>query len=116
MPAKTNTERIQETWDLLNRHISATAHKFDGVTTRLSAFSKKLDETDSQLQIALQKIAVLEQQLIHAEAQLQSVSPARVAVLEQRITQLEKHSDRGWQIWLAILAGFIGMLVAILKH
>jgi len=35
--------------------------------------------------------------------------------LEERIKSLEKHSDRTWQVWLALGAAITALLVAFLK-
>jgi hypothetical protein len=39
----------------------------------------------------------------------------RIAVLEQRCAALEKHSDRSWQVWLALLGALVALLIAIFK-
>jgi len=39
----------------------------------------------------------------------------RVAVLEQRCNSLKEHSDRNWQVWLALLAALFALIVAFLK-
>lgn len=40
---------------------------------------------------------------------------ARLAVVEQRRTALEKTGDRTWQVWLALLAAAISLIVSLLK-
>jgi hypothetical protein len=40
---------------------------------------------------------------------------AKNAALEEKTRHLEKLSDRTWQVWLALLVAFLGLIVAYLK-
>ncbi len=38
-----------------------------------------------------------------------------LAKLEQRCAALEKHTDRTWQVWLALIAAGVAVIVSLVK-
>lgn len=40
---------------------------------------------------------------------------SKVATIEERSRALEKLSDRGWQVWLALVGAGLALLVALLR-
>ncbi len=94
MAAKTNTERIQEIGEKV---------------IQLAAYQEILGETLRREMDRLQADQ-------RATTDLQNNASARIAVLEQRCSQLEKNADesdrRRWQVWLA----FLGCLLTLIIH
>ncbi len=93
MPPQTNTDRINE----LSTHLTTLG-------VQLNERSQVFQEAD---RVQSADIKALEKQ---TEALLQ-----RTSAMEQRCSALEKHSDRSWQIWLALLAAGLALLVSIVK-
>lgn len=48
-------------------------------------------------------------------ADRQAATEAKNAALEQRLAAGEKHDDRTWQAWLALIGAGVAVLVALLK-
>jgi hypothetical protein len=94
----TNTERIQELNDRLISFVATT-------TTELNHLVLSMQKIESQVQTLTQTTNSLQTGL---------------AVVEQRCSQLdkavEKIETRRWQLWLAIISGFVALGVALLKR
>lgn len=84
--AKTNTEKIEELSTLVTRELPIINYQL------------------GELQRTVQRLA----------DQVNDLN-RRLATVEQRCTTLEKHSDRTWQVWLALLVAGVGLLVSLLK-
>ena len=115
MPGKTNTEKIDELSRQVASHFPVAEMLFKDLRRDIDALTRRLDEGASLLQSSLLKIAALEQRIVHLEQRALEFAPSRIAVVEQRCAQLEKQSDRRWQVWLAILGSVLALLIALLR-
>lgn len=115
MAGKTNTERIQELSDKIAAHMPYTELKLQDLRREIDSLAGKFTDSASDLQSARRTIAVLEQRIEHLEQRAQEAPSSRIAVVEQRCAQIEKQSDRRWQVWLAILGSFLALLIAVLR-
>lgn len=89
--AKSPSERIND----LTHH----------VTGQFPVFQHRLNELQTQVEALGERLRSLELS-----------ASQRIASVEERTRQLEKLSDRGWQVWLALIAAGLALLVAFLKH
>ncbi|HET6572681.1 MAG TPA: hypothetical protein VFG68_03690 [Fimbriiglobus sp.] len=91
--AKTNTEKIEE----LSARI---AEPFPLINYQLGELKKDIEE-----------LKQLAQKLTDSTHE----TNRRLAAVEQRSSALEKHSDRTWQVWLALLGALLALAVAFFK-
>jgi predicted nuclease with TOPRIM domain len=91
--AKTNTEKIEELSTLVSGQLPLLKHQME-----------EARRENSELKQSVQRLT----------DQVNDLN-RRLTTVEQRCTTLEKHSDRTWQVWLALLVAGIGLLVSLLK-
>jgi hypothetical protein len=96
------------------------------LTQRLEVLDEKLRELERE--VARQKtssgvVRSRYEQLLsdskEREAKLQSQIldlTSKLAGLEEKARMLEKLSDRGWQVWIAIFGAGLALLISLLKH
>jgi hypothetical protein len=94
MPSTTNTDRLIGVEKELAR-LDAT---FNG---GLTAATHEINWLGDELKLAHSKLEVAVQ---------------RIATLEQRCVHLENQSNRQWQVWLAVAGAFVSLLVAFVKR
>lgn len=100
MPPRTNTERIDEVAKQLQEITlqSRTQTEVSRIRTeKLEDVAKEQQATLTKLQDKLNELA------------------AGIAMLEQRCAALEKHTDRTWQIWLALVGAGLAILISLVK-
>jgi hypothetical protein len=95
------------------------------LTERLEGLMERVQTLEAALNrqqaIAESAVKYLEKQLVdraRAEEQLHNKFAeltAKNAALDEKCRTLEKHSDRTWQVWLALLVAGVGLLVSLLK-
>jgi hypothetical protein len=92
--------------------------RFEGLAERVrkleALFDKQQASTDwtiRNLETQLADRARVAEQLQAKVAELM----AKNAALDEKCRTLEKHSDRTWQVWLALLVAGVGLLVSLLK-
>lgn len=83
-------------------------HEINDVVVRLSTQMDKLQEKQSE------DVAALREDFRRITEQLQLILQ-RVSSVEVRTSHTEKAADRHWQIWLALLAGFVALVVSVFK-
>ena len=99
MPAKSPDPRIEELTEQL-RKLEGT---FETYRALAELRIKNLEESDAER--------------ARREAELQNTITeliAKIAVLEERARQQEKTSDRGWQLWVAVLGFAFGLINMII--
>lgn len=90
----------------------------DELTKRVDTLALALEgvRAISTLEIAHIKDGLKDIQVIIKDLQLVGPKLAeRVATLEQRCAALEKVSDRGWQVWLALLGALLALAVTLFR-
>jgi hypothetical protein len=92
--------------------------RFEELTERVRVQEASLDRQRVATELAVEH---LERQLAD-RARVAEQLQARVAelmaknaTLDEKCRTLEKHSDRTWQVWLALLVAGVGLLVSLLK-
>jgi hypothetical protein len=100
LPPQTNSDRINDR------------------VQKVAILGTKLDERSAQSakdhEHLREELASTRIELRQAVDRIVAVE-ARNAVLEERCQALQKLSDRGWQIWLALIGAGLALLVAFLK-
>lgn len=100
MPPQTNTDRINQ----LARDVAVIGAKLDERTSVASVdvdvFEKRIGRIEEELKLIREKVAAIE---------------VRAATSDERLRSLERNSDRGWQVWLSVVAAGFAFVVAILK-
>lgn len=91
--AQTNTDRI----NALSREVAE-------ISTRLNERANLYESADLAQRQDIQRLEGTVELLLQ-----------RITSLEERCKSLEKHSDRSWQIWLALLGSLLAIIVAFAK-
>jgi hypothetical protein len=91
--AKTNTEKIEEL-------TARVAEQFPLINYQLGELKRDIDEIKQSVQKSIDSANDFN---------------SRLSALEQRCAALEKHSDRTWQVWLALLGALLALAVALFK-
>lgn len=93
MPPKTNTERIVE---LLQR--------VEQLGTKLDERSETFRDADGDQQANVKALEKANEALIQ-----------RIAVLEEKCANLQRGSDRAWQVWLALIGAGLSLVISLVK-
>ena len=97
---KNHTDLIDE----LTKRVEANTLTIESLST-----SHNLSTRNTEAGIADLKAMVKEiQTILNKQGE-------RTATLESKCVTLEKHTDRTWQVWLALGAAIVALLVAFLK-
>jgi len=91
MAGRTNSEKIDS---------------LQAAVTRLEADLENLEEKSSE------QFASIHEQIDRLK-EAESDTRREIAVLQQRCSTLEKHSDQRWQLWLGVVAGLISLVVSL---
>jgi predicted RNase H-like nuclease (RuvC/YqgF family) len=101
------TQRVEE--------LTKQVHELEKAFERYRAVTE-LALTNLEKQLADKKAAEDQHQARVNELQQKlHEQTAKNASLDEKTRHLEKLSDRTWQVWLALLVAFLGLLVAYLK-
>ena len=112
MPARTNTERIEE----IGKQVIVLTRDVDHVSADLQKLTILLQTELSQAKAIIQqhdwRIVVLEQRL----GQVEAFTPSQIPIQTQRINHLEKLVEEGrtrrWQVWIAFLGAILSAVIA----
>ena len=87
------------------------SEKIDDLLRRMTQIETRLEERTTQTR---RELDALQSVVAETEESLVQLVTRSIS-LEERIKSLEKHSDRTWQVWLALGAAITALLVAFLK-
>ena len=88
--------------------LSGRVHALDSVVMRDRAV------TELAVKNAEERISYHERLNEQLQTKL-SDALSKLAAVEQRCVSLEKHTDRTWQVWLALIVAGIGLVVSLVK-
>src|SRR4051812_12607042 len=117
--AKTHAERIQELTDVLteaNVKIQILLAQIAAQEKEIARGARLDDEFIAKQAATEERLASLQVEMSTFRADLRTVldrlavSEAKNAALEVRARHQEKTSDRGWQLWIAILGFSFGLI------
>lgn len=100
MPRKTDGQKVDDLTERVVRLETAFTHR-----------SEKADEAAEQFRAELADLRAE----VRRVADRQAAADGKQAATDQRCTALEKRADRAWQVWLAVVAAGLALLVALLK-
>jgi len=92
--------------------------RVEGLEERLNDLDSELDDLRAINDVLISKLEDEIETRTKFNELLQSKhveSAVKVATLEEKSRMLEKLSDRGWQIWLALIGAALALLVALFK-
>jgi DNA repair exonuclease SbcCD ATPase subunit len=109
--AKSPSQRIEE----LTQKIGDQERRLDHLTIFVELQIAKLEQGLKDCQASLKELSREQQQTATKQAERLAAVEAKNASLDERCQALQKLSDRGWQIWLALIGAGLALLVAFLK-
>lgn len=101
MPRKTDGQKVDDLTERVVRLETAFAHR-----------SEKADEAAEQFRAELADLRAELRRI----AERQTAADTKNAATDQRVVTLEKHGDRAWQVWLAVIAAVLAVVVAVVKR
>jgi len=94
------------------------SRRVDELTKRVQELEAVLDKYRALNDVLLKSLESQVVERVKVDDLLQNKQAemaAKTAVVEERCRALEKHSDRSWQVWLALTGAGLALLVALLK-